>query len=58
MQLRTQLAEFKRDCNLIIDLLKEHPEVLTDAERLDLETDLTRLMTTVVQAQQSKHGKD
>ena len=47
MPLQTKLAEFKQVCNSVIDLIKEHPELLSDAQRLDLETDLTRLMTTV-----------
>jgi hypothetical protein len=54
MPLETHLSEFKRVCNSLIDMLKEHPELLTDAKRLDLETDVTRLITTIVQAQQPK----
>lgn len=57
MPLRQPLSEFKRACNTIIEVLKARPELLSDAERLDVETDLTRLMTTILQAQRSKFQK-
>lgn len=52
MPLRTEVAEFKKHCDAMIQIIKNRPELLTELERLDIEVSLTRVLSAIVDAQQ------
>ena len=53
MPLRREINELQKVCNAVVALMKEQPALLTDTERLDIETSITRLMSALVQAEEA-----
>jgi hypothetical protein len=55
MALRTEVAEFQKHCDAIVGILLKQPALLTDFERLEIETGVTRIMSALIQAQQARN---
>jgi hypothetical protein len=54
MPLRTKVHEFTECCDGVIKVLKDRPDLLTHKERLDLEVGITRIMSALVHADQTR----
>ena len=48
MSLQALASQLEESTNIVIEMLKDRPRILTSAERLRLETLLMRLLTVVV----------
>jgi hypothetical protein len=54
MPLRREIGEFQKHCQAIIDLINHNPELLTDFERLDIESSLMQVMNAIVRTEASR----
>ena len=53
MPLRKEVQELRKVCDAMVELMKQQPALLTDTERLDIETSITRIMSALVQAEEA-----
>jgi hypothetical protein len=53
MPLRKEVKELQKVCDDMVALMKSQPSLLTDTERLDIETSITRIMMALVQAEEA-----
>jgi hypothetical protein len=51
MPLRKEVQELRKVCDAMVELMNREPSLLTDTERLDIETSITRIMLALVQAE-------
>jgi hypothetical protein len=54
MTLRKEAKELEKPCKAIIDLMQQQPHLLTEFDRLDIEASITRLMTALLQTEDSQ----
>jgi hypothetical protein len=54
MPLRREIGEFQKCCDSIVELITRCPELLTQAERLDLESGVVRAMNTIVATEEAR----
>jgi hypothetical protein len=53
MPLRKEVKELQKVCDEMVALMKQQPSLLTETERLDIETSITRIMLALVQAEEA-----
>jgi hypothetical protein len=53
MPLRTAIRDFERQCDTIVELIQSYPKLLTDHERIDIQANITRVLSAIVESEQA-----